>query len=283
MILDLVFVIYFGWGVEGVAVATVIAQFLSGALCIRRLLQMRDVFDFGWKYLLPKKSYVIQVTKLGLPMGASQAVFSMAMVVVQSLTNSFGALVIASYGIIMRIDGFVMMPIFSFATAIMVFTGQNVGAGKLDRVNQGTRQCAYMAVGTATLIVIGIMLFGGHLARLFTNTDEIVDMSMRFLRIMALGYIGMALSQVLWSVIRGAGDVMTPMWASLITTVGIRVPAAYLLVYLRGTPDAIVLSLLITWLIGTVYGIVAYRMGKWRDKSIITNSEFEIQNSELKQ
>ena len=271
--LDILFIPILGMGVAGAAVATIIAQFISGILCIRRLLQMRDVFDFGAKYLAPKKEYITQVMKLGMPTGASQAVFSLAMVLVQSLTNSFGPMVIAAYGIVMRIDGFVMMPVFSFSNAIMVFTGQNVGAGKLDRVKQGTKQCAIMAVGTAVVIVIGIVVFGGHMAGLFTATGEIITMTLRFLRILSLGYIGMALSQVVWGVIRGAGDVMTPMWASFITTVGIRVPAAYMLVHFTGKPDSIVLSLLITWLIGTVYGIVAYRIGKWRSKGIVKQNE----------
>jgi len=274
MALDLLFVPVFGWGVAGAAIATVIAQFVSSFLCIRRLMKMRDVFDMELKHLIPKKEYIVPMLRLGIPTGISQAVFSLAMVIVQSLINSFGALVIACNVIVMRIDGFVMMPIFAFSTAIMVFTGQNVGAGKMDRVKQGERQCTFLALGTSVVLVAGILLLSKPIARLFTGTEEIVDMSARFLMILALGYIAMAYSQVLWGIIRGAGDTITPMWMTFIS-VAIRVPAAYLLVYLMGTPDALFISMTITWVSGTLFAVMAYRRGRWRSMGIIKRDAAE--------
>ncbi|MDR1664718.1 MAG: MATE family efflux transporter [Clostridiales bacterium] len=267
--LDLLFVAVFGWGVAGAAVATIIAQFVSGALCLWRLFQMRATFDIGVKYLRPTKAYMLPMIKLGLPTGASQAIFSLAMVLVQSLTNSFGEMFIAANVIVMRIDGFVVMPIFSFANAIMVFAGQNMGAGKIDRVRQGTKQCAFMSAGTSFVIVLGILFFGRAIAGLFTDTEEIIETSMRMLRVLAAGYIVFALGQVFWSVIRGAGDTMTPMWASLISVVAVRVPSAYLLVYLMKEPDALFYSLLVSWSFTALLSVFAYRKGTWRDKGIV--------------
>ena len=268
MLLSLLFVPVLGLGVAGAAIATVIAQFISGILCLRRLMQMCNVFDMSLKYLRPSRKYVMQIIKLGVPVGVSQAVFALSMVLMQPLINGFGPVLIAASVIVIRIDGFVMMPIFSFGNAAMVYTGQNIGAGKLNRVSQGTRQCILMAIGTSTVIVIGILLFGSTAAGLFTDTGEILDLSMYLLRVLAFGYIVMALSQVLWGVILGAGDTITPMWTSIITVV-IRVPVAYLLIYLTGSPASTYYAMLIAWIIGGMFAIVFYRAGKWRTKGLI--------------
>ena len=112
IVLDIVFVSQFHMGVAGVAYATVIAQAISAVLCMWRLMRMTDIFDFRPKYLKMKKQYSMEIIRLGLPSGITQAIFSMAMVIVQSLTNSFGEMVIAANVIIMRVDGFAMMPNF---------------------------------------------------------------------------------------------------------------------------------------------------------------------------
>lgn len=116
IILDIVFVSRFQMGVAGVAYATVIAQAVSAILCFWKLLRMTDIFDFKFRHLKMKKKYTLEIIRLGLPSGITQAIFSMAMVIVQSLTNSFGEMVIAANVIIMRVDGFAMMPNFSFGT-----------------------------------------------------------------------------------------------------------------------------------------------------------------------
>lgn len=110
IILDIVFVSRLQMGVAGVAYATVIAQAVSAILCFWKLLRMTDIFDFKFRHLKMKKKYTLEIIRLGLPSGITQAIFSMAMVIVQSLTNSFGEMVIAANVIIMRVDGFAMMP-----------------------------------------------------------------------------------------------------------------------------------------------------------------------------
>ena len=114
IILDIWFVAGLNLGVAGVALATVIAQMISAILCVFKLRKMTDLFDLKFSYLKPNKENLVMVLRLGLPSGVTQAIFSLAMVVVQSLTNSFGEMVIAANVIIMRVDGFAMMPNFSF-------------------------------------------------------------------------------------------------------------------------------------------------------------------------
>lgn len=275
IVLDLVFVAVCGWGVAGVAVATIIAQVVSAILCFIRLARMTDILDFNRGTMHLHKSLVARVVKLGLPSGLTQAIFSMAAIVVQRLTNSFGTNVIAVSTVVMRVDGFAMMPNFTFGTAMTTFAGQNIGAGKLDRVHQGTKDGMRIGLLVSVILVACILLFGGFLMRLFTTTEEVISLGIHMLRILAVGYIAVAVNQILSGVMRGAGDTVTPMWISLLTTVVIRVPIAYALAFFTrseaqpvGSPDSLFISLLVSWVLGAVLTAIAYRHGKWREKAI---------------
>ena len=275
IILDLWFVAGLGLGVPGVALATAIAQAVSAVLCMWKLTRMKDVFDFRLHYLKMKKNHAVNIIRLGLPSGLTQAIFSMAMVIVQSLTNSFGEMLIAANVIVMRVDGFAMMPNFSFGTTMTTYAGQNVGANSYDRVEQGARQGTMIAAGTSAVITVLILLFGRNLMGIFTGTSELVDLSMRMMCILAVGYIAMAVTQSLSGVMRGAGDTMTPMWISIITTVMIRVPLAYGISWATRTPElpngrseCIFISLLVSWVLGAIVTWFFYRRGKWKTKAL---------------
>ena len=273
--LDVWFVAGLEMGVSGVALATVIAQLISAVMCMMKLKKMTNLFDLKLAYLKPNKESMFTVIRLGLPSGVTQAIFSLAMVVVQSLTNSFGEMVIAANVIIMRVDGFAMMPNFSFGTAMTTYSGQNIGARRLDRVKQGALQGTLIAVGTSAVITGIILLFGRYLMAIFTDTTELVALSASMMRILAVGYIAMAVTQSLSGVMRGAGDTMTPMWISMATTVVIRVPLAYGIAYLTRTPElpqgryeCLWISLLVSWILGAVITSIFYRLGHWKKKAL---------------
>ncbi|MBQ9922090.1 MAG: MATE family efflux transporter, partial [Clostridia bacterium] len=266
--LDIYFVANLAMGVAGVALATVIAQLISSVLCLIKLSRMKEYFDFKLKYLIPKKEFVMTIIRLGLPSGLTQAIFSSAMIIVQSLTNQFGEQFIAANVVIMRVDGFAMMPNFSFGTALTTYAGQNVGAGQYDRVVKGAKQGTLMAVGCSAAITGIILLFGKHLMWLFTDTAELVNLSYRLMMILAVGYIAMAVTQSLSGIMRGAGDTMTPMWISVITTVFLRVPVAYGISFATrtaelpyGIKECIQISLLTSWVMGAVLTAIFYSRG----------------------
>lgn len=282
-VLDVWFVAGFKMGIAGVALATIIAQAVSAFLCLLKLMRLKNIFDMNRRYLKPEKKCSMTIIKLGLPSGLTQAIFSMSMIVVQSLTNSFGELVIAANVIIMRVDGFAMMPNFSFGTAMTTYAGQNVGAGKYDRVDHGARQGTFMAVAISAAITSLIVIFGKNLMAIFTDTQELVNLSANMMKILAFGYIVMAVTQSLSGVMRGAGDTMTPMWISIITTVIIRVPLAYGIAFLTKSPElpngryeSIWVSLLVSWVIGALLTYVWYLKGSWKKKGI------KKENQELK-
>ena len=276
IVLDIVFVAVLGMEVAGVALATIIAQIVSAILCMLKLARKRKDYDFGFRFMGLRKHYVKTLVRLGLPSGLTQAIFSSAMIVVQSLTNQFGEMFIAANVVIMRVDGFAMMPNFSFGVAMTTYAGQNVGAGLYDRVTKGAKQGLWMAVGCSAGITAIILLFGKGLMHLFTDTQDLVELSYRLMMILAVGYIAMAVTQSLSGVMRGAGDTMTPMWISLMTTVAIRVPVAYGIAWLTsptghpadGMRECIQISLLASWCIGATLTVLFYRMGRWKNKRI---------------
>ncbi len=274
ILLDLLFVAKLGMGVSGVAWATVIAQAVSAVLCFIRMAKLTDIFDLKLRYMKYNKKYSGKIIKLGLPSGLTQAIFSMAMIVVQSLTNSFGEMFISANVIVMRVDGFAMLPNFSFGSAMTTYAGQNVGAREHERVVKGAKQGTLVAVLTTATLTALILIFGKQLMGIFTNTTELVELSRNMMGIIAVGYVAMAVTQSLSGVMRGAGDTMTPMWISLFTTVVVRVPVAYGIAYLtrsaelpHGRQECIFISLLCSWLIGALVTVVFYLRGKWKKKA----------------
>lgn len=274
--LDIWFVAGLHMGVAGAAWATIISQSISGVLCLIRLIRMRGVLDVTLRSLKPKGKLTAQLVRLGLPSGLTQAIFSMAMLVVQSLTNSFGPVIMAVSTVVMRVDGFAMMPNFTFGTAMTTYTGQNIGANRIDRVEEGTKDGMKIGLGVSVVLVAAILFFGRALMEMFTSTPEVVETGMHMMQILAVGYVAMAVTQILSGVMRGAGDTMMPMWISIITTFVVRVPIAYGMAFLtrsdslpNGSPDALYISLLVSWVVGAVLTIIAYRLGRWKKRSIV--------------
>ena len=271
VVLDLLFVAKFGMGVPGVSLATVIAQAISAVFCFIKLMKMSEHFDMNRSTVRLEKTMAKRIIGIGIPSGITQAIMSMSMMVVQSLTNSMGEMVIAANVIIMRVDGFAMMPNFSFGQAMSVYTGQNVGAGKWGRVQKGVIQGSLIAQAFSVSIVIVLLFLNKYLFGIFTTTTALIDLAGRMMRIMAIGYIAVSITQVLGGVMRGCGNTVTPMWISIISTVVLRIPTAYVLAYLTrsaefpsGHPFALSISLLVSWTMGMLMSVVAFRYGKTR-------------------
>ena len=262
-------------GVAGVALATVISQGISAIFCYMKLASMRDLFDLNLKTMKLNSATALRILRIGVPSGITQAIMATAGMVVLNLTNAMGETVIACNVIIMRVDGFAMMPNFTFGQAMSVYTGQNVGAGKFDRVTKGVKQGGLIAGAFSTCITVILLFCGKFLFALFTETPELIDLATRMIRIMAVGYICISVTQVLGGVMRGAGDTVSPMWISIISTIIIRVPLAYFLAHLtrneefpHGQPIALFGSLVSSWILGMIISIVIFSIGKWKKKML---------------
>jgi putative MATE family efflux protein len=272
--LDILFVTAFHMTTDGVAMATIIAQSISAVLCYRRLTRMTDVMELSRKTLKVDKAIAMRTLKLGMPAGLTQAIFSMQAVIVQSLMNSMGGLVVTAYTAVMRVDGFAMMPNFTFGIAATTFSGQNLGAKQLARVREGARAGLWIALTCATLLTASILLMGRQLMNVFTDTDDVVTLGVSMMRVLAPGYIAFSVTQVLSGVMRGMNETVLPMWISVVVTVIIRLPLAYLIAFLTRTPQwpngdplSLYWSLLIAWVCGMGMTVFFYLRGKWRKRA----------------
>ncbi len=272
IILDVQFVATMG--VAGVAWATIIAQGVSAVLCLWRLCRLRHVCDVKKEHILhPDKRLINKIAMLGLPSGITQMIFSMSALIVQTLTNSMGEAMTAANVAIMRVDGFAMMPNFTFGTAATTYIGQNVGANRSERLRPGLKAMLKLGLISSTVMVAGILLFGHQLVGMFTTTETTIQLGIQGLQTLALGYICFSVTQVLQGSMRGAGETVVPMVISILCTIVLRMPLAYLMAFLtrtpewpNGQPSALFVSLLVSWIMGMVLSIITYRMSWWRKK-----------------
>ncbi len=272
--LDILFVTSFHMSTDGVAWATVISQCVSAIFCYIRLTRMTDMVDVNRKMIRLDKAIALRAIKLGMPSGLSYGIITLQAVIVQSLMNSLGPMVVTTYTAVMRVDGFAMMPNFTFGIAATTFTGQNLGAKRLDRVHQGTKAALKLALICSSVLVLCILLFGRQLVGVFTDTEAIVALGARMMRILALGYIAFGLSQTLGGVMRGMNETVVPMWIGIFQTLVIRLPLAYLFAAIskspewpNGDPSCLYWSLLISWVTACLITIIVYRNGKWRRRA----------------
>lgn len=274
--LDIWFVAGFGMGVSGAALATIISQTVAFIICITKLLRMKHIVKLSRKSLRPKKRFIKQIIQLGVPMGITQGIFALSMVFVQSIINGMGYLVAAACAAVMRVDAFVVIPSQTYNMAISTYTGQNIGAGRMDRVVQGAKALLRVSVGTAIVLIALLLIFGRWMIGLFTTTQEVIDMGIRFITIMIPGYLIISISQSFNGVIRGAGDTVATMWITILTNVVVRVPLAFILAKLTaseifpgGNPNVLFYTLIGAFCINLVLTLLYYKKRKWRNKAIV--------------
>ena len=276
MILSLVFIVGFGIGVTGAAWSTIIAQAVSSVICLIKIMTMRNTVKIHVRMLRPVARITKQLINLGGPNAVSMGLMFASTVFVQSLVNQMGYMVVTAITVTQRLDAFAVIPSQTFQIVAGTYTGQNIGAGNMQRVKQGSKTVLLISVVVTALMVTSMLLFGRHLLGLFTNTESVIDRGMTFITIMTPAYIAMSFSGSWMGVMRGAGDAVGPMWISLVNNVILRIPMSYIIahltrseIYPNGDPNSIFLALLFSMLIGCVITIVYYRAGKWRNKSII--------------
>lgn len=265
IVLDLLFVIVFKWGVAGVAIATVIAQMASWIFGIIYMRKKYEILRFPVLKFKFDKDIFKKIMKLGLPTGIQQTLFSIGIMSLQSLVNSYGSDFIAGFNAANKIDTFAFMPIQSFSNAVTTFTGQNIGAKRMDRVHQGTITSIILSVLVciACLVIIPI---GPTLLGLFNSDPAVIEAGMIYLN-SVMPTIGiLAVVFTINAVIRGAGESIVPMIGAIVSLWLGRIPAAYFIADKFGK-EYIFLSYAIGWLFWLLISGPYYMSGKWKNKS----------------
>lgn len=265
IVLDLVFVLIFSMGVAGVAVATIIAQAISwvfGILYINSKHPEINIYPFCFRF---DRRIFKDIVKLGIPAAIQQALFSFSVMMMSRLINQFGSAFAAGYNAANKLDTFAFLPIQSIATAATTYTGQNIGAGRLDRVDSGIKASLKLSLSFS---VLGLLVIpsGPLLMRLFSGDPEVIAAGMAFLlRIMPFYWL-LAVLFVLNSVMRGAGSALVPMLSSVLSIWLARIPTAYLFAHYFGKEN-LNFSYAVGWSLGLMISIPYFLSGRWRNKA----------------
>lgn len=279
IILDLLFVVGFHWGVAGVAIATVLAQCFSwvfGIGFINKKYPGLRIRPFCFRF---DKALFRQVLRLGLPAGIQQALFSFGVIAMQRLINSYGSSFMAGFNGASKVDAFVFMPIQSFTTAATTFVGQNIGANKPDRVQAGARVTLAMSCGFSVLAAALLLPLGRLCMHLFSPDAAVIESGYAYLVRILPFYWMLAIMFVANGVMRGAGEIMIPTIASLAGLWLARLPAAYLLARFFG-PDNLHFCYAIGWALGLAVCVPYYFTGRWKEKSVVVRREPPAAGSE---
>lgn len=271
--LDLLFVCGLGMGVEGVAYATIIAQFLSALLTFFVLCRSRECYRFALRDLKLDFGMLRQILRLGLPAGLQMGITSLSNVFVQSYINAFQSSCMAGWTSYNRLDTFAWLPMLALGMANTTFVGQNLGAGQLARAKKGTNIALVMSlVGTAA-IVLPLMVFSDSALRIFNDDPEVLRYGKDFIRYISLFYIPFCFTQIYSGALRGAGDSVRPMVICLCSYVVFR--QIYLFIGTRITSSHIFvgLSYPMGWLVSSIAMIVVYKRGTWERKLKIAPAE----------
>lgn len=271
IVLDYGFVAFFGWGVMGVAVATVIAQFISGMLCHVYINKKVEIFRIGKGEWVFDKTILGAIINYGLPSAIQQSVISLGFLAVQKFVNYFGADMMAAFGVANRVENFATMPIMQFAMALSMYAGQNIGAGEEKRATDGVKATIFMQVIFCAVMFVLLPIMAGPLIDLFGLAEDprVVELGIMGIDFSVKFYVIFAIFQALNQFHRGVGDTKFSMVASLLMIL-VRIPATYAMVYIFQLGEiSIWAGMIIGWTTSLIANSIRFLTGGWRGKAFV--------------
>lgn len=261
--LDLLFVVVFKMGIVGAAIATDISQLLSCIFIILFLVRSEDVYRVKLKDIRCYDNLLGKILKIGLPTGVQNIVISLSNVIVQSSVNSFGAVAMAGFAAYIKVDGFNILPVLSFSMAATTFVGQNVGAGRLDRVKKG--MYVSVAMGIIYTVCTGILLlaFAPQVIGVFTQNGKVVEYGVYIMRFFCPFYWMLGILHILAGTIRGTGKTMQAMVVFLFSLCIFRVLWIWGAMSVSHKIGGVMLGYPLSWLVGLVMILIYVWKGNW--------------------
>ncbi len=268
VVLDLLFVVVFHWGVFGVAFATILSQLISAVLLMIRLMGTQEAYHVELRKIRFHKDILKNVVRIGLPSGLQSVMYSFSNILIQASINSFGTTAIAAWAAIGKIDGFIWMVMNAFGIAVTTFAGQNFGARQYDRMKRCTRVGLSMCLGTIIALSALLFIFRYQLLMFFTGDAEVVNIGAQFCLVLAPSYFTFVFIEILSGAIRGAGEALQPMLITCIGVCGLRVVWILLMVPYWHTMQMVAMNYPVSWVITAVIFVIYYLRGKWLDRCI---------------
>lgn len=275
IILDLLFVVVFKWGIASVAIATVLAHAVAFAGGIWYLNRTHAVIKLSIRNIQFDKKIFYSCTRIGLPTGFQQSFVAMGMMAIMGIVNGFGTAAIAAYTAALRVDSFAKMPSISFGSALSTFASQNLGAFKPKRAKQGLYSTLYISGLYSIIVTILIVLFGHDVMTLFTDDKEVIRIGQEYLVIVSTFYLIFSIMFSFMGIMRGAGATLIPMLITLFALWVVRLPLSIYLSEKMGV-TGIWWALPVSWGIGMTTIFIYYWTGKWRNKGVVKNNDGHI-------
>ena len=263
VILDIVLIAVFRFGVGAAAFATILSQFVSVILCLCRLLRVEEEYRVSPRKIRFHGRMLRLIVRYGLPSGVQNSIIALANVVVQSNINAFGEMAMAGCGAYTKVEGFAFLPITSFTMALTTFVSQNLGAGELERTQRGARFGIFCSVAIAEIIGVVIYAAAPLLITAFTDEPEAIAFGVDKARICALFYGLLALSHCISAVLRGAGRAVVPMVTMLVFWCAVRVGFLMVMVPIFQTIAVVNWVYPLTWSLSSVALILYYWRADW--------------------
>lgn len=267
--LDVVFVVGFGWGIRGVAWATLLSQALAFGIGARYMIRAeRSFLNVNPRALLVDRKVFATMLRIGLPSGVQQSLVSLGFIALTRIVAPFGAEVMAGFTAASRLDSFAAMPAMNLSMALSMFVGQNLGAGKPQRVRRGYVSTLALAGALSGLTTLVMVAWGRPLIGLFTADPEVIIHGRQYLVIVSSFYVLFASMFITGGVLRGAGDTLAQMFFTLTALWIVRIPAAAWLSSRFG-PQGIWWGIPAGWVVGFSLSFAYYLTGRWKRKVLV--------------
>ena len=260
---DLLFILVFKWGIEGAARATVVSQGIGMCIALAYVNNTHPLLSIKKQDMLFDWKLFKESLKIGLPTSVQQCAIAFGLIALLGIVNSFGTNTLTAYGAAGKIDTIITQAILTLSGALAAFCGQNIGAGRLDRVKKGVQFTMYTNIALGLLTFAAVYLFGNEMMRIFTKDIDVVAIGKEYLLIIGGFFIVHGALNVYNGALRGAGDTLFPMITSLVCLWLIRIPLAYYLSSWLGR-NGIWWAIGISITIGLIVTFVYYKIGFWK-------------------
>ena len=258
VIFDVTFVYFFNLGIKGVALATVIAQFISALSCGLYAYTKNPVFRIEKEFFTISSKIVAKIIKLGVPMSLQFGLIAISSMAVQRIVNSYGTVVVAAFAATNRIEQFVHMPYTTLGMSLSTYCGQNFGAKKYDRVYTGYKKGLVMMAILSCVLLLVMQFFGGAITSLFVSEKEVIELGMMGLKLTSLFYFTLGMIYVVRGVLTGTGDAFFALFNGVVEVIGRFTIPIILTSYLGMGPKGIWLSAGIVWAVSGVTAWLRY-------------------------
>ncbi|HEX2945967.1 MAG TPA: MATE family efflux transporter [Clostridia bacterium] len=273
VVLDLLFILKLGFGVAGAASATVISQGLAALGCVGFALLSNPYFKIKREHMKPNWPIIVRCIKVGIPVALQNSMIAISMVALQRVVNGFGEVAVAAYTATSRIEQLVNQPFSSLGAAMSTFSGQNMGAGKLDRVKKGYHK-SIIIVAVLSLLALLAAQFGGRaIMGIFVKEDSVIALGAAAIKITSCAYFGLGMIYITRGLLNGTGDAFYSMINGIVEVAG-RVGFSSTLAMLPAVGVWSVWATTgLTWAVTAVASVIRYKQGKWKSKSLVKPEE----------